>query len=291
MKSHAAKAREEKLAKQEQQKLKVAQAQEEQRKATEEKLAKRRAAERKSAQVSTSQDIDKAKKNDRPLSPARQKFQQAKAAAEAGKANANKPQTGDQYELMAAALWEARRTLKGIKSIEAKVAKKAELLPQFAPYTQGVLEQGNGAQDDVLMTCMVWFFDIGDLDSGLEIAEYALRHNLNTPDHYDRDTASLVAEQVADEAMKFLASEITDVDGLLGTLHRAFALTESADMHDQIRAKLHKALGYAWREKGELHPALENFNRALALNDRAGVKKDIEKLEREIKNAEAKDNT
>ncbi|MFA5495182.1 MAG: phage terminase small subunit [Porticoccaceae bacterium] len=222
--------------------------------------------------------------------PAQRHFQRAMAATAAGAAPAGAPQTGDQYELMAAALWEARRTLKAIKSVEAKVEKKRQLLPQFAPYTQGVLAKGNGAQDDVLMTCMVWHFDIGDLDSGLEIAEYALRHGLNTPDHYERDTASLVAEQVADEALKLIDVDGTNLESLLGTLHRAYALTEGADMHDQIRAKLHKAMGYAWRAVGEPQAALDNLNRALVLNDRVGVKKDIEKLERELKNAGGQDN-
>jgi len=224
-------------------------------------------------------------------SPARKHFQKMTAAKAAGKAQAARPQTGDQYELFAAALWEARRTLKGIKSVEAKVEKKRELLPQFAPYVEGVLQAGNGAQDDVLMTCMIWCFDIGELAAGLDIAEYALEHGLNTPDQYDRDTASLVTEQIADEALKLIDAKGTDLEELLRTLLRAYALTEEADMHDQIRAKLHKAIGYAWRAFGEPEPALDNLRRALALNDRVGVKKDIEKLERELKNAGGQDST
>ena len=46
-----------------------------------------------------------------------------------------------------------------------------------------------------------------------------------------------------------------------------------------------KAQGYAQRDAGYTTAALENLQRALSLNDRAGVKKDIEKLERELKNA------
>lgn len=190
---------------------------------------------------------------------------------------------GDQYELMQAALWESRRTLKNIKSIEGKVKKKAELLPQFRPYIAGVLESGAGAQDDVLMTIMVWLLDVGDLHSGLEVAEYALKHKLETPDRYQRDTATIVAEQVAEEAMKLLDQEDADVVGLIAALQKAHDLTVEHDMHDQVRAKLHKALGYALRNGNNLEAALKHLNRALELNDRVGVKKDIEQLEREIK--------
>ena len=62
-------------------------------------------------------------------SPARRHFQRVTAAQAAGDAAEGTPQNGDQYELMAAALWEARRTLKAIKSVQAKIEKKRELLP------------------------------------------------------------------------------------------------------------------------------------------------------------------
>lgn len=226
-------------------------------------------------------------------SPARRHYQRVTAAKAAGDAQPGRPQGGQQYELFAAALWEARQTLKGIKSVEAKIAKKRELLPQFGPYVQGVLEGGTGAQDDVLVTVMLWCFDIGEIATGLEIAEYAIKHGLDTPDRFDRDTATLVAEQVAEEALRQLQvskGEKGEDDNseaaayLVMHLVQAEALTREADMHDQVRAKLHKALGYAYRDKGNsIDEALTHLRRALELNDKAGVKKDIEQLERQAK--------
>lgn len=219
------------------------------------------------------------------ISPARRHFQKVTAAQAAGATPAGQVQTGDQYELHAAALYEARRTLKAIKSVKAKIEKKRELLPEFDSYIAGVLEAGNGAQDDVLMTVLVWRIDVGDLPGALDIAEYAMKHDLQTPDRYERDTASLIAEEIADQALRMLAEEGTDAPALVEILERAAALTAEHDMHDEIRAKLHKALGYAQRDAGSLQFALEDLQLALSLNERVGVKKDIEKLEREIKNA------
>lgn len=228
-------------------------------------------------------------------SPARKHFARVTAAKAAGDAGPGRPQTGEQYEIHAAALWEARRTLKSIKSTEAKVTKKRELLPEFESYVTGVLEGGNGAQDDVLMTVMIWRLDIGDLAGALAIAEYALRHGLDAPDRFERDTPSIIAEQLAEEAMRQLEAPHTpDAEGeaahanaaaeMAMHLTRVEALTEGADMHDQIRAKLHKSLGYAQRARGNhTEDALTHLRRALELNDRVGVKKDIEKLERELK--------
>lgn len=230
-------------------------------------------------------------------SPARKHFARVSAAQAAGAADPGRPQTGEQYELHAAALYEARRTLKGIKSTEAKVAKKRELLPQFDAYVAGVLEAGTGAQDDVLMTVMIWRLDVGDLAGALVIAEYALRHDLDAPDRFERDTPAILAEQLAEEAIKLLTAPPADSEEgrtaaanaaaeLAMHLSRAEALTRDADMHDPVRAKLHKALGYAQRARGgHAAEALEQLRRALELDSRAGVKKDIERLEREIKNA------
>ncbi|MDL4863896.1 phage terminase small subunit [Halomonas elongata] len=235
-------------------------------------------------------------------SPARKHFARVSAAQSAGTADPGRPQTGEQYELHAAALWEARRTLKGIKSTEQKIAKKRELLPEFDAYVAGVLDAGTGAQDDVIVTVMLWRLDVGDLGGALAIAEYALRHGLDTPDRFERDTPSIVAEQLAEEAMRQLekpydgtdegrAHAANDAAELAMYLSRAEALTRDADMHDPIRAKLHKALGYAERARGgHAAEALEHLKRALELNDRAGVKKDIERLEREVKKAGAQAN-
>ncbi|MEX1197790.1 MAG: phage terminase small subunit [Pseudohongiellaceae bacterium] len=214
---------------------------------------------------------------------ARRAYQRKLAAKSAGHMDTQRRPLSSQYELMTAALYDMKQTLKNIQSVQAKVEKKRELLPQFDDYIAGVLEADSGAQDDVLMTCMVYRFDIGDLAGGLDIGEYALRHGLQTPDHYQRQTAPLIAEQVADESLAMLNSEEeTDTAGLLRNAIRAEELTREADMHDQIRAKLHKAIGYAQRELENPEHALRWLRSALQLNDRAGVKKDIEQLERQV---------
>ncbi|MBJ9626084.1 terminase, partial [Burkholderia multivorans] len=61
-------------------------------------------------------------------------------------------------------------------------------------------------------------------------------------------------------------------------------LTALADMPDEVRAKLHKAIGYGLAAS---HPAsaLDHLRRALQLFANVGVKKDIERLERELKNS------
>ncbi|KAA0016686.1 terminase [Salinicola corii] len=206
--------------------------------------------------------------------PARQHFQRVTAAKAAGGAVPGQPQNGPQYELMMATLYDARRALRQIKSTEGKIARKRELLPQFDPYIEGVLESGNGAQDEVLTTVLIWRFDIGDLAGALDIAGYALEHKLDMPDRFERDLESIVAEPAERQA---LGTQLASL------MVRTREMLDGADMHDQISAKFHKAYGYALRDADCPSAAIEQLKRALELNDRAGVKRDIEQLERQVK--------
>lgn len=215
-------------------------------------------------------------------SPARKHFQKAVAAKQAAAATPDRP-TGDAYELHRAAIIEDSRRLHDIQSIERKVEAKRELLPNYQSYVEGVLSAGAGQQDDVLMTLMVWYLDVGDLGTALDISEYAARHGLDTPDRYQRSTATLVSEEVADFVLKTNGGE--DPADTLEQVRRTVELFGQADMHDQVKAKLFKALGYMERDAGDRHVALSALKRALALNERIGVKKDIERLEKELKDS------
>lgn len=216
------------------------------------------------------------------LSPARRHYQRVTAALAAADAG-DQPMQGEAYELMQAALFEDYRRLKATQSMERKAEIKREILPKYADYVSGVLESGQGAQDDVLMRVMLWRIDAGDIAGAVAIARYALKHGLNPPDQFARSTASIIAEEVAEQALKLLDAESTDVLALLKQLIDVEGLTRQADMHDQVRAKLYKALGYAQRATSQLHEAQTSLERALELNERIGVKKDLERLERELK--------
>jgi hypothetical protein len=63
----------------------------------------------------------------------------------------------------------------------AQSRQKRELLPFYLPWVSCVLEQGKGAQDDIVMTVMLWRLDADDIAGALEIARYADRTGLTMP--------------------------------------------------------------------------------------------------------------
>lgn len=213
-------------------------------------------------------------------SPAKNHFQRTHAEQRQG-SDAPVRADANAYELMLAKLTEDRRRLHDLQSIERRAEVKREILPDYAAWVDGAIEGDHGVQDDVLMTVMVWRIDSGDLAGALQIARYAIKHKLAMPDQYKRSAGCLIAEEFADQAMRLddISPDVTE------QLLAADELTAAEDMPDQVRAKLLKAIGYGMAQAGLLQRALDALRRAIGLHDKVGVKKDIERLEREIKNS------
>jgi hypothetical protein len=192
------------------------------------------------------------------------------------------------------------RRLKQIKAMSLKIAAKREMLPEYTAWVEGLLtgatEAGAGASGDVLPTIMVWTIDVGDFAAAMPLIEHVLRHNVPMPQRYERDAATLIVEEVAEAAIK---AQAADEPFDLGILEQIELLTADVDMHDQVRAKLMKAIGFeldrtarAAAEAGTDADVLSLLCRSLIalkgaqkLNDRVGVKTTIRSVEKAIQAA------
>ena len=83
------------------------------------------------------------------LSPARQHRLRIQAEQAARQGGSVRHASG--YDLMLLQLAEDRRRLKDVQSMEGKAELKRKLLPDYAPWVEGAIAAGKGAQDDVLM--------------------------------------------------------------------------------------------------------------------------------------------
>ena len=226
------------------------------------------------------------------MTPAQRHLQRKQASQAAAAAPAGATTEGSAYELMLAQLYEHRQQLKAIQSIERKIEAKRTFLPLSAPWVKGVLESGQGAQDLVLTTVWVWALDVGDYALALDMARYILQHGLTLPDQYQRDAATTLIDEVADASLKGKVP----FDLAAAVLAQVDELTTERDVPDQARAKLHKAMAYAIVGRtsvsevdykdlplAQAQAALPHLHRALELFQGVGVKKDIERLERRVK--------
>jgi hypothetical protein len=227
---------------------------------------------------------------------AKRHFQRASAAAAAGVAAATAGpvmtmEGANAYELQLAKLQQDYLRLKQVQSEEGKAELKRQLLPEHAPYIEGVLSADKGAQDQVVTTVMVWRIDAGDYPGALDIAAYVIRHGLIMPDRFVRTTGCIVAEEIADAALKAQkAGGAFELD----LLNRTAAITAEEDMPDQVRAKLNLAIGKAYSAQvgddtptEQAQPTLElakqHLARAIELNSNCGGKKDLERVDRLVK--------
>lgn len=186
------------------------------------------------------------------------------------------------------------QTLKATKSQETKIEIKRDLAPLYADWINGVLEADvaptREQAAELIATLMIWRIDIGDFAEALPLVEFIMKHDVPMPARFDRDVATFVTDQISEAAIAaFERGDPGDQSFPLEILAKVEELVELADMHDQVRAKLQKAIGRALAsDAGEesrvrQEETLKRYQRALALNPNVGVKKDIDRLQSALK--------
>lgn len=181
------------------------------------------------------------------------------------------------YELQLVELKNDKSLLSNIKSEIERGQAKALLIPKYMPYVDGIISADQKVNDDIVTTIMTWCFDAYMFNEGLKIAEFALKHDLDMPDAFSRDTASVVAEEIANSALsKIKTNEPFDLSILL----KANELTEHANMHDPIRAKLFCAIGRCYFNINAWELAIQYMTKAIERKDNIGCKEELRKAEK-----------
>jgi hypothetical protein len=246
------------------------------------------------------------------LSPAQKLMQRRLAAVSAGAApralgGAQQAATSE-ARLQLSELGDCLRQLKQIQARDGKIARKRELIAKFDPWVAGILDAHRGGapavQDDIVLTMMVWALDIEDHDRALPLIGYVLDNDLSMPERYTRTAPTVIAEIAAETAIARIGRDETPSLDFLQLVEEA---TREKDMIDEVRAKLHKAIGLtllrhaepvegdedaeaadrAGGPKSAFAGAIHHFKLALQRHTKAGVKKDLEKAERELAKAQS----
>lgn len=189
-----------------------------------------------------------------------------------------------EYELMLAQLSADQNALRAVQSLEARAVMKADMLSKYNGYVDGILAADQSVQDDVVMIQLVWRVDAGAYDAAFDIAAHALKHELVLPERFKRDLPTFVAEEFSEAAIKTDGDKDANAPGT-GLLLDLLDMLAERDMPDEVRAKLHKAIGFrleASENAKEKEAAVAHYERALELNEKSGVKKRMEKLAREM---------
>lgn len=207
-----------------------------------------------------------------------------------------------EYNQLLVVLHDNLRAISDVQSIEARLPLKREFLPTFAPWVTGVLaagDEGQAMQDEIVAWMFVWLCDLGEWDGAFTLANHILKFGLTMPDRWqrpDRKTnpgtflADCMGDQAKADANAIPASEFFTALTLLDH--------HKADMPDQARAKLHRALGLVLAAEAEgydaedenvagllpalLTDAVDHMKRAVKLDQNVGIKKQLQAAEKAL---------
>ncbi|MGJ8526868.1 hypothetical protein LMG33818_002631 [Halomonadaceae bacterium LMG 33818] len=171
-----------------------------------------------------------------------------------------------------------KRLLKAIRSVKEKEDAKRLLLPKYASYIESVMAHDSGEPDSLFSTLIVWTLDAGDIDKALDMAQYALRHQLESPDAHQRTIAEFITEDTIEK--------LTDINGDIDVsarpmLERLHSMMAQQSIVDPVRAKLEKALGVVALADDEPGTAYGHFTQALAFNPKSGCKQLMAKADKQ----------
>lgn len=185
------------------------------------------------------------------------------------------------YQQLLVRLRADKATVKAINGMEDKAAAKADLLPQYQAWVDGVLSGDTPAQGDkIIPTVLIWQLDCGQLDAALPLAQFAMDNNIETADEFQRDMAELVPEEYAEQIMRGHPASEATLDAITGWvtdkrddgLHRY-------NINDNIRAKVLRTVAEQTEERDSTE-ALRLYRLAQQYNPKIGVKKRIAELEK-----------
>ncbi len=225
------------------------------------------------------------------MSLCRQHFQRVEARLSQAETDDRRADLNN-YELMLIQLHNDVLKIKAMKSTDNKNRVKAQVLPNYLPWVDGVNEAVAASdsehfrQDDVFAQVFVWAVDLLDLPLVESMFATITKAGMTLPERFKRTPVDFMLDQLSEaviEQHKPLP---------LPLLHRLETATADFDMHDEVLAKFKKALGTLYEGETEnvdaLKKAAHYFEQALILDTKIGVKKRLEKLEMLIKKMEEK---
>lgn len=132
-------------------------------------------------------------------------------------------------------------SLRDLPMTSDRVARKRDvLLPKWMPTVDAYLESGSEFDHPVFAWCVVWLFDVGDLDKALELADIAIAKRQPTPETFRSTFPAFVADTVMDWAESTAAAG----ESIEPYFSRTFENVATRwRLHEEITAKWYKFAG------------------------------------------------
>jgi hypothetical protein len=131
--------------------------------------------------------------------------------------------------------------LSSMTVIADRVAHKRDvLLPRWVPTVEAYLESQQVYANPVLAWCVIWLFDVGDLDKALDWADIAINQQQATPDRLRSNFPTFVA----DTMLAWAEESAGRGESIEPYFSRTFdRVANTWRLHEQVTAKWFKFAG------------------------------------------------
>ena len=217
----------------------------------------------------------------RQSNPARQSRLAAMAFYAQASGQAPALEQDNTYIKLKQQLMHHRVQLHAVQSITDKAKLKAEFLPEYDGYIDGVLAAGAiPVGDDVYTTLLVWTIDAGDLNRAVEMAELVFNaaDTMLSVGGFERTAKVAVFEEIADQLAKGAAIDVDVLQSLVELAQQKNGELHALDMPDKVRAKFFKAAGEYFETQKNKAAAIGLYETALQYDDKIGVKQKLAAL-------------
>ena len=189
------------------------------------------------------------------------------------------------YQALQKQYYQDKTILKNLAGIQDKTAYKAQILPNYQDWIAGVIDSGEASPDDsITPAVLIWQIDCGQLDTAMPLAQFALDKKLESGDEYQRNLPTIIIEEYAEKISQGADIAAENLQTLIGW---ATAKQDGRHIHnipDPVRAKLLKAAAEKTEDE-DPQQAAALYEQALGYNEKAGCKKQLEALRKNIQAA------
>ncbi|WP_434357395.1 phage terminase small subunit [Parasalinivibrio latis] len=135
-----------------------------------------------------------------------------------------------------------KKALKGFNAIADRVAHKRDvLIPKYRPVAEAYLEAGESYENPIFSALLVWLFDVGEMDTGIDWCLKAIERQLPTPGFLKRDWPTFLADTVFDWA-EVQAERGQSVEPYFSQVFEK--VLNEWRLHEKVSAKWFKFAGY-----------------------------------------------
>lgn len=172
--------------------------------------------------------------------------------------------------------------MKNLEDIEDRDSYKAEAIKRVEAFVMGYVESAAKYPNIVAVWMMVFLFDLGDIARAVPLALHLATQKIHKmPQRFNSSVYQFICDYVYDWSVKQLEAN-KSAGPYLEQVIQAIE-SEKWQLSDIVHGKMYAIHGKHLEALGEDEAALNAFEKAMDLNERAGVKKKIERLTAKLK--------